>query len=65
VGQVDGYQRVSSTQQVEGNSQETQGKQIQAYTASKGWAVPDENIFVEAGISGGIDFCDLSVDPTL
>ena len=54
--QVYGYQRVSSSQHVEGNSLETQGKQIQAYAASKGWDVPDENIFVEAGISGSIHF---------
>lgn len=58
MGRVYGYQRVSSIQQVEGNSLETQGKQIQAYAASKGWGVPDENIFVEAGISGSIDFKD-------
>ena len=58
MGQVYGYQRVSSIQQGEGNSLETQGKQIQAYAASKGWDVPDENIFVEVGISGSIDFKD-------
>ena len=58
MGQVYGYQRVSSIQQVEGNSLETQGKQIQAYAASKGWTVPDECIFVEAGISGSVDFRD-------
>ncbi len=58
MAQVYGYQRVSSIQQVEGNSLETQGKQIQAYAASKGWDVPDECIFVEAGASGSIDFKD-------
>ncbi len=58
MGQVYGYQRVSSIQQVEGNSLEAQGKQIQAYAASKGWDVPDECIFVEAGISGSVDFRD-------
>ena len=58
MGQVYGYQRVSSIQQVEGNSLEAQGKQIQAYAASKGWDVPDECIFTEAGVSGGIDFRD-------
>jgi DNA invertase Pin-like site-specific DNA recombinase len=58
VGRVYGYQRVSSIQQVEGNSLEAQGKQIQAYAASKGWDVPDESIFVEAGVSGSIDFKD-------
>jgi putative DNA-invertase from lambdoid prophage Rac len=57
--QVYGYQRVSSIQQVEGGSSlEAQGKQIQAYAASRGWEVPDHNIFVEAGVSGGIDFKD-------
>jgi putative DNA-invertase from lambdoid prophage Rac len=58
MGQVYGYQRVSSIQQVEGNSLETQGKQVKSYAASKGWDVPDENFFVEAGISGSIDFKD-------
>jgi len=58
VNQVYGYQRVSSIQQTEGNSLEAQGKQIQAYAASRGWDVPDENIVVEAGISGSIDFKD-------
>lgn len=56
LNRVYGYQRVSSIQQTEGNSLEAQGKQIQAYAASKGWDVPDTNIFTEAGISGSIDF---------
>lgn len=56
--QVYGYLRVSSTQQIEGDSLETQAKQIQAYATSKGWDVPVENIFVEAGVSGSIDFTD-------
>jgi hypothetical protein len=44
--------------QVEDDSQETQAKQIQAYAASKTWSVPTENIFVEAGVNGSIDFRD-------
>lgn len=56
--QLYGYLRVSSSGQVEGDSLETQARQIQAYAASKGLTVPSENIFIEAGVSGGIDFTD-------
>ena len=56
MNQVYGYLRVSSTMQVEGESLDTQGRQIQAYAISKGWTVPIDNIFVEAGVSGSIDF---------
>jgi DNA invertase Pin-like site-specific DNA recombinase len=42
--------------QVEGDSLDTQARQITAYAASKNWNVPAENIFVEAGVSGSIDF---------
>jgi putative DNA-invertase from lambdoid prophage Rac len=56
---VYGYLRVSSiAQAVEGDSLETQAKQIQAYATSKGWGVPAENIYIEAGVSGSVDFVD-------
>lgn len=51
-----GYSRVSSIMQVEGESLDTQRRQIQAYAQSKNWSVPDENIYIEAGVSGSIDF---------
>ena len=53
---VYGYVRVSSMGQVEGESLETQSKQITSYAISKGWTVDLENIFVEAGVSGGTEF---------
>jgi DNA invertase Pin-like site-specific DNA recombinase len=58
VFQVYGYLRVSSTMQVEGDSLETQERQIHAYAATKGWSVANENIFIEAGVSGSIDFSE-------
>ena len=53
---VYGYVRVSSIAQVDGESLDTQSKQIQSYAVSKGWTVNLGNIFVEAGVSGGTDF---------
>jgi DNA invertase Pin-like site-specific DNA recombinase len=44
--------------QVEGESLDTQTRQIVAYGQSKNWVIPIENIFVEAGVSGGTDFQD-------
>jgi DNA invertase Pin-like site-specific DNA recombinase len=44
--------------QVEGESLDTQTRQIQSYAVSRGWSVLDKNIFVEAGVSGGTDFQD-------
>lgn len=58
MSQVYGYVRVSSMMQVEGESLDTQSKQVQSYAISKGWVVPAENIYVEAGVSGGTDFQD-------
>lgn len=54
--QIYGYLRVSSIMQVEGDSLDTQARQITAYATSKNWNVPAENIYVEAGVSGSIDF---------
>lgn len=52
-----GYTRVSTTQQaIEGESLEAQRKQIQGYAASKGFDLCDENILIEAGVSGGMNF---------
>jgi hypothetical protein len=56
MSQIYGYLRVSSIMQVEGDSLDTQARQITAYAASKNWNVPTENIYVEAGVSGSIDF---------
>ena len=56
MSQIYGYLRVSSIMQVEGDSLDTQAKQITAYAASKNWNVPTENIYIEAGVSGSIDF---------
>lgn len=56
---VYGYARVSTVQQAtEGDSLETQRKQIQGYALSKGLHLPDEQVFVEAGVSGGSNFED-------
>ena len=56
MSQIYGYLRVSSIMQVEGDSLDTQARQITAYAASKNWNVPTENIYVESGVSGVIDF---------
>jgi DNA invertase Pin-like site-specific DNA recombinase len=54
---VYGYARVSTlTQAREGESLEAQKRQILSYAISKGLELLDENIFVEAGVSGGIEF---------
>ena len=49
---VFGYSRVSTTEQVEGASFDTQRQQIAGYAMMKGWAI-DEH-FVEEGVSGSI-----------
>ena len=52
-----GYVRVSTvTQAREGESLEAQRRQVTSYAASKGLELPPENVFVEAGVSGGIEF---------
>lgn len=53
---VYGYVRVSSIAQVDGESLDTQSRQIQSYAVSKGWEVSTGHIYVEAGVSGGTDF---------
>jgi hypothetical protein len=52
-----GYTRVSTVKQAnEGESLETQKRQIIGYAESKGWNLSCESIFVEKGVSGGIEF---------
>ena len=52
-----GYVRVSTQQQAsEGESLETQLKQIQSYSALKGFQLPPENYIVEKGVSGSLEF---------
>lgn len=54
---VYGYLRVSTlTQAKEGESLEAQRLQVISYAVSKGLQLPDENVFVEAGVSGGSEF---------
>lgn len=54
---VYGYVRVSTlTQAREGESLEAQSRQIQAYAVSKGLQLSEGDIFVEAGVSGGVEF---------
>jgi DNA invertase Pin-like site-specific DNA recombinase len=56
---VYGYVRVSTlTQAREGESLEAQRRQVTSYAASKGYELPDECVFVEAGVSGGTEFQD-------
>lgn len=54
---VFGYLRVSTlTQAKEGESLEAQRLQVTSYATSKGLELPSENVFVEAGVSGGSEF---------
>lgn len=54
---VYGYVRVSTlTQAKEGESLEAQRRQVVSYADSKGLELPLENVFVEAGVSGGSEF---------
>ncbi len=56
---VYGYVRVSTvTQAREGESLEAQRRQVMSYAASKGLELLGENVFVEAGVSGGVEFQD-------
>ena len=56
---VFGYIRVSTlTQAGEGESLEVQRRQVTSYSASKGYELHDECVFVEAGVSGGTEFQD-------
>lgn len=52
-----GYTRVSTLQQAtEGESLETQKKIIIGYAQSKGLDIDPDHIFVEAGVSGSVEF---------
>ncbi len=52
-----GYVRVSTLQQAnEGESLDTQLKQIQSYSVLKGFNIPPDNFIVEKGVSGSIEF---------
>jgi putative DNA-invertase from lambdoid prophage Rac len=54
---VYGYARVSTLMQArEGESLEAQSRQIHAYAVSKGLELSGADIFVEAGVSGGVEF---------
>lgn len=54
-----GYVRVSTiTQAREGESLEAQRRQVISYAASKGLELPVENVYIEAGVSGGTEFQD-------
>jgi DNA invertase Pin-like site-specific DNA recombinase len=52
-----GYVRVSTLQQAnEGESLDTQLKQIQSYSVLKGFSIPQENFITEKGVSGSLEF---------
>lgn len=52
-----GYIRVSTFQQAnDGDSLETQLKQITSYSSLKGYDIPLENFITERGISGSVEF---------
>lgn len=52
-----GYVRVSTLQQAnEGDSLETQLKQISSYASIKGYEIPLENFVTERGVSGSLEF---------
>lgn len=54
---VFGYVRVSTLQQAtEGESLETQKKQVLGYAESRGLKLDPLNVFIERGISGGAEF---------
>lgn len=54
---VYGYLRVSTlTQAKEGESLEAQRLQVTSYAVSKGLQLHEENVYVEAGVSGGSEF---------
>jgi len=54
---VYGYVRVSTLQQAtEGESLETQKKQVLGYAESRGLKLNCEDVFIEKGVSGGAEF---------
>lgn len=51
------YVRVSTVQQAdEGNSLETQTNQVMSYAVSRGLKLTLDGVFVEKGVSGGVEF---------
>lgn len=54
---VYGYVRVSTIQQAnEGDSLEAQIKQVTSYASSRGLDLNESSVFVERGVSGGLEF---------
>ena len=54
---VYGYVRVSTIQQAnEGDSLETQIKQVTSYASSRGLDLDESCVFIERGVSGGLEF---------
>jgi putative DNA-invertase from lambdoid prophage Rac len=54
---VYGYVRVSTIQQAnEGDSLEAQIKQVTSYASSRGLELDESSVFVERGVSGGLEF---------
>lgn len=54
---VYGYVRVSTIQQAaEGESLETQKRQVISYAESRGFSLISENVYIEKGVSGGDEF---------
>jgi DNA invertase Pin-like site-specific DNA recombinase len=54
---VYGYLRVSTLHQaMEGESLETQKKQVLGYAESRGLKLGCEDVFIEKGVSGGVEF---------
>jgi putative DNA-invertase from lambdoid prophage Rac len=52
-----GYMRVSTVQQAnEGESLETQQRQIESYAVLKGFKISPENFITERGVSGSLEF---------
>jgi putative DNA-invertase from lambdoid prophage Rac len=52
-----GYMRVSTVQQAnEGESLETQQRQIESYAVLKGFQISPENFITERGVSGSLEF---------
>ena len=61
-----GYARVSTAQQAkEGESLETQIKQIESYCSLKGFKLRKTNLLVEKGVSGGLEFAKRPLGSTL
>ena len=48
------YSRVSSTEQVSNNSLPSQKRAMRTFAADKGYTIPDDFVFVDAGFSGAV-----------